>query len=891
MEWYARLTSFLRNLFRGKAGEREIDAELNSYFEEQAERNSARGMPSAEALRQARVEAGGVQQVKEQVLAARAGFWLETFWRDVRHAFRGLWKKPLFTVACVLTFALGIGANTAIFSMVNGLVLRPVHAHRPDQLTFFVARQGTSWMPGFSMPDFLEIRDQSREAFSDVAGVQQLQHDGLNFQGHSQMIWVDYVSSNFFALMGVKPAFGSFFADEGKLNSDQPALVLSYSYWQAQFSSDPAIVGKTAWINGQAVTIIGVAERGFHGAAALLNTQGFVPLGMADLLQKDTNARKLQDRDYQRLLLVARLKDGVDMKNADSVLAVVSRRLAAQYPDSHKGLMIQAARLGITNSTGEDPMPMVSGLFLTLAGLLLLLAASNVMNLLLVQAALRTREMAVRSALGAARSRLIRQALTETGLMVFLGVLGGIAIGAAAAHALGSMPLLGDFPILLDFSMDWRVFAYASLLGAAVAIVAGLMPAWRASSVQPTEVLREGGRQSSARRQRLRTVLVVSQLAGSLTLLIVAGLFIRSLLNAERRDLGFDATGVMDFTLDPHSAGYDMTRGRGFYDQLLRQAQTLPGVESAALAQAAPLDPENNGAELEIDGVKQEEGHRPQADYDTVSPEFLKTVRIQLVRGRDFSDSDNETASRVAIVNELMAERFWPGKDPIGRQLKRLDDPEHVMTVIGVMRNASMEELVSPVGPYFLMPLAQNYVSRQTLIVRTSGPAMAMTQPVLQLIRQIDSAVPVSNVYSLSHNLDGITGFLLFRLGAGLATGLGVLGFVLAVVGLYGVISYSMAQRRREIGIRIAVGAQPGRVLLAMLHEGFVIVGCGVIAGIVIAALIARLAGNFLVGVSAFDPLTYFSIATLLAAVALLASAIPAQRATRLDPAIVLRQE
>ncbi|HET6933199.1 MAG TPA: ABC transporter permease [Candidatus Angelobacter sp.] len=891
MQSWAKLSSLFRNLLRRKAAERELDAEINFYIEEQAERKVSRGIERVEALRQARVEAGGAQQIKEEVLAARAGFWLETFWRDIRYAARALRKKPLFTVACVLTFAVGIGANTAIFSMVNGLVLRPVHAYRPDQLTFLVARLGTGWMPGFSLPDFLDIREQSREAFSDIAGVQQVQHEGLNFQQHSQMIWVDYVSSNFFPLMGVKPALGSFFADQGKLNSDQPAMVLNYSYWKAQFNGDPGIVGKTAFINGQPVTIVGVAEEGFHGAASLINTQGFIPLGMAERLQRDTNARTLQDRDHQRLLLVARLKDGVDMKKADSVLAVVSRRLSAQYPDSHKGLLIYAAKLGITNSTGENPMPMISALFLTLAALVLLLAAGNVMNLLLVQAALRTREMAVRSALGAARWRLIRQALTETGLMVFLGVLGGIAIGAAAAHALGTMRVLGDFPILFDFSMDWRVFAYASFLGAAVAITAGLTPAWRGSSIHPIEALREGGRQTSARRQRLRTVLVISQLAGSLTLLIVAGLFIRSLRNAERRDLGFDASRVMDFTLDPHGAGYDMTRGQGFYDQLLRQAQTLPGVERAALAQAAPLDPENNGAELEVDGVKLEEGHRPQADYDTVSPEFLNTLHIQLVRGRDFSVSDNESAPRVAIINELMAEHLWPGKDPVGRQFKRLDDPGHVMTVVGVMRNASMEELVSPVGPYFLMPLKQNYVSRQTLIVRTSGPAAAISHPVLQLIRQIDSAVPVSNVSTLSHNLDGITGFLLFRLGAGLATGLGVLGFLLAVVGLYGVISYSTAQRRREIGIRIAVGGQPRRVLLTMLREGLVIVGCGVVSGIAVAALIARLAGAFLVGVSAFDPLTYISIATLLTAVALMASAIPARRATRVDPAIVLRQE
>jgi putative ABC transport system permease protein len=891
MEWYARLSSFLRNLFRGKTGERELDAELNSYIEEQAERNMARGMHRSEALRQARIDSGGVQQLKEQVLAARAGFWLEMFLRDVRYAARALWKTPLLSLACVLTFAVGIGANTAIFSMVNGLVLRPIHAYRPEQLTLFAARLGTGRMNGFSVPDFLDIREQSREAFSDVAGIQQVQHEGLNFQGHSQMIWIDYVSTNFFSLMGVKPVLGTFFDTTGPVDSDQSALVLNYSYWKSQFSGDPAVVGKTALVNGQPVTIVGVTEEGFHGAASLVNTQGFVPLGIADRLQRNTNARKLQDRDYQRLLLVARLKADMDLKKADSVLAVISRRLAAQYPDSHKGLMIHATKLGITNSTDEDPMPLISALFLTLAGLVLLLAASNVMNLLLVQAAARTREMALRSALGAARSRLIRQALTETVLLVILGLMAGIAMGAAAAHALGALRVIGDFPILLDFSMDWRVFAYASLMGAVVALTAGLMPAWRGSAVNATEVLREGGRHSSAQRQRLRTILVISQLAASLALLIVAGLFIRSLRSVERRDLGLDWRGVMDFTLDPHGAGYDTSRGRGFYDQLLRQVQTLPGVENAAVAQAAPLDPENNGAELEVDGVKMEPGHRPQAGYDSVSPEFMKTLHMQLVRGRDFSAFDNQAAPRVAIVNESMAERFWPGKDPLGRRFKRLDDPEHVIDVIGVMRNAVMEELVSPVGPYFLMPLEQNYVSRQTLIVRTSGPAMGITQPVLQVIRQIDSAVPVSNVASLSRNLDGITGFLLFRLGAGLATGLGVLGFTLAVVGLYGVISYSTGQRKREIGIRIALGAQPGRVLLAMLREGFVIVGSGVIAGVLAATLIAKLAGSFLVGVSVFDPLTYFSVSILLAAVALLASAIPAQRATHVDPAIVLRQE
>ncbi len=893
MQWFSRLSSFLHNLLRRGPRERELDTELDSYIEEQAARNAAGGMGWAEALRQARLEAGGVQQLKEQVLAARAGFWLQTFWQDVRYTAHRMRQRPGLTLACVLTFAVGIGANTAIVSMVNALVLRPMHAYQPDRLTFFVARLGSGWDNGFSVPDFLDIRKQSRDAFADVAGIQQFQREGLSFEGRAQTMWVDYVSTNFFSLMGVNPALGSFFAANGRINADQPALVLSYSFWKTQFGADPEIIGKTAFVDGQAVTIIGVAEEGFHGAAGLINTQGFLPLGIADRLRHGTNARRLDDREYQRLLVIGRLQNGISREKANSVLAVIARRLASEYPSSHKGLAIRAVALGIgfTNSTGENPMPLVSALFLTLAGIVLLLAAGNVMNLLLVQAAARTRETALRSALGAARARLIRQSLTETALMVCLGSIAGMAMGVAAAHLLGAMRLLGEFPIVLDFSMDWRVFTSALLMAIAVAVTAGLTPAWRASRVNAIEVLREGGRQASPRRQRLHTFLVISQVTGSLTLLIVAGLFVRSLRNVERRDLGFDPRQVMDFSLDPHGAGYDQNRGREFYAQLENRIQSLPGVETAALALAAPLDAETNGAELEVDGEKLDEGHRPQADYDSVSPEFLKTLRIQLLRGREFSDADTEIAPRVAIVNEVMAQRLWPGQDPIGRQFKRLDDPGHVMNVIGVVRNAQMENVLELPGPFFFMPLAQNYVSQQTLIVRASGAPAGITQPIIQLIRQIDSAVPVYNVAPMSQNLDGIDGFLLFRLGAGLASALGLLGFMLAVIGVYGVTSYSAAQRSREIAIRIALGAQPVQVIFATIRQALLIVISGVIAGIFAAIAIAKLVGSFLVSVSPFDPVTYVGVSALLAAIALLASFLPALRASRVDPGLVLRQE
>jgi predicted permease len=376
-----------------------------------------------------------------------------------------------------------------------------------------------------------------------------------------------------------------------------------------------------------------------------------------------------------------------------------------------------------------------------------------------------------------------------------------------------------------------------------------------------------------------------------MTLLIVAGLFVRSLRHAQRQDPGFDPRSVMNFSLDPHGAGYDLARGRQYYADLRERVRALPGVESASLVQAAPLDPEENVAELELDGGEGGQSRQAQVNYDSVSPEFFRTVRMRMVRGREFSESDSETAPRVAIINEVMAQRFWPATDPIGRQFRLRDDLHHPVQVVGVMHNAQMTDMFGPPGAFFLLPIAQHYVPRQTLMVRSSGPADAVAQPVLQLLRQMAPTVPVDGVMTMSRSMDGISGFLMFRLGAGLASALGLLGLLLAVIGIYGVVSYSAAQRTREIGIRMALGAPRSRVMAAILRQGAVIAGCGIAAGTLVATAIARLAGSFILGVSAFDPATYAGASVLLAAVTLLASLLPARRATRVDPSVVLRQE
>ncbi|HEY6306221.1 MAG TPA: ABC transporter permease [Candidatus Angelobacter sp.] len=892
MEWLARTGSFARNLFHRPQIDQELDREVSSYVELLAEQKVKKGLGRDEALRQARIELGGAAQVQEEVRRVRAGAWLGTFWQDLKYGARILRNNPGFTVVAALTFAIGIGANATIFSMVNELLLRPLPVEKPEQLTYLLGRSTEHWGNTFSYPDFEDIRNQTEGVFSDVA-VEELFHmDGLSYAGKTQTMWSNYVSTNFFTMLGIRPALGSFIPPDSSLAGNEPVLVVGYSFWKSHLGGDPNIVGQHASVNGRAVTIVGVAPEGFGGTFNLVDVQGYLPVSFADSEPADKLNR--QDRERGAGLLVARLKPGVTLAKAQAVLEVVANRLADQYPKIHKGLMLRPVQLGngLTNSTGENPLPIMSALFLTLAGLVLVLAAANLANLLLVRALARNREMAVRSALGAARARLIRQVLTETALLVLLGFAGGMIFGVGGSRTVSSLPLQTDFPFVLAFPFDWRVFCYALAGALVVALICGLVPAWRASSADLNEVMRESARNLSPRRQRFRSVLVVAQVGGSLMLLIVAGLFVRSLRNVQHTDLGFDPDQVMNFTMDVHHAGLEEVHGREFYDQLLVRAHSLPGVESASLAQEVALGLEVMGGEIKIPGRQEVPGQpKASANCNSVSPDYFKVLRIPILRGRGILESDSASAMHVAVISQAMAERYWPGRDPLGQQFTQLQHPDRPFQVVGVFKDARMTELTGPIEPFFFMPIAQNYIARETLQVRTSGKPSAAAKPVLEMIHSIQPALPVGDVQSMNQVMDGLGGFFIYRLGAAMAGALGLLGLALAIVGVYGVISYSAAQRTHEIGIRMALGALPGQAVKAIFRQGLIIVGCGIVLGVLAAAAIAKLVGSFLVGVSAIDPVTYLGVSLLLAAIALLASFIPARRASRVDPVIALRHE
>ncbi|HEU5409563.1 MAG TPA: ABC transporter permease [Candidatus Acidoferrales bacterium] len=590
----------IRAIFSGRRNDAEFSDELRGHLELLTEENVRRGMPLEEARRQARIRMGNATQIRETHRQLTGLPFLETLLQDVRYALRMLGKAPGFAAVAVLTLALGIGANTAIFSLVDWLILRPLPILQPSRVVF-VEKEFRNGQHGtqFSYPDFQRIEQQTPGIFETVGAARMFVMDGLSVDGQSAPMWANYVDGNFFSLLGVKPALGRLLLpSEGSVAGADPVLVLGYLYWKGRFGGDANIIGKKVSVNGHPMTIVGVAPKDFQGLAALLDTQGYMPLGMMAALQ-DASPTFFSNTKNSSLELIARLKPSVTFPQADSALQSVSQHLSEE---NHEEMTLHAVYLGpaslVTGPAVRPMLNLVSAVFLALAGAVLILACANIANLCLVRVAARHREVAVRAALGATRSRLIRQLLTESILLAAFGCIGGVVAGIAASAAFGSIPLHTAIPTVLDFRFDWRVFAYAIAAAAVTAVFVGITPAMRVSRTELSEILHEGGRTSTSGRQRLRSALVTAQVAGSLMLLIVAGLFVRSLAKAQHADLGFDPQHVLNVSVDPHEAGYKEAQTREFQKTLLERARALPGVESASLALCVPMGYASYGATL-----------------------------------------------------------------------------------------------------------------------------------------------------------------------------------------------------------------------------------------------------------------------------------------------------
>jgi predicted permease len=824
--------------------------------------------------------------------------------QDVRYAVRQLRKSPAFFFVVVLTLGLGIGANTAIFGMVDWLVLRSLPIKDPEQMYFLAFdRQDQHSDDQFSYPEFADIQRQTRDLFSGMTpfifggleGAQSSQN-GLTVDGTTRPVQTVYVGGDFFPLLGITPAAGRFIlTTEGKTAGADPVVVLSYNYWQTRFNGDSSIVGKAAAIDGHPVTIVGITRKGFLGPAPIIETQAYLPLSMYSI-ERGVASDFLANATSRSMLAFARVKPGKDVQQIQqiqSALAVVGQRLLKQYPRDRGIGALRADPLrppGIIN--GPSPLPKLAALFLTLAGLVLGLACVNVANLFLVRAVVRQREMAVRAALGAGSGRLIRQLLTESLVVSALGSVVGVLLGLGATRLLGSVSMQSELPFVFDFDLNWHVLGYATAVAVVTGILVVVAPVVRVWHGNLREVLHEGGRTSTGARQRLRGILVTIQVGGSLTLLIVAGLFVRSLRGVQSSELGFDPKFVLNLTFDPSEIGYSDAQGRSFYKEILDRTRSLPGVEAASLASAVPLSETVQGSDLTIPGyAASSDQEAPHAEFNAVSTDYFTTMRMALTRGRGFSDADSESASHVAVINQAMADHFWTGQEALGKSFVVTSDPKHPVTIVGIVQNSRMSQIYGPFEPVFYLPIAQGYTPVETLQIRSEQNPQAVVSEVRAIAQLLAPAVPVYGVRTMTVALHGGNGLLFFELGASLAAALGLLGLILAIVGVYGVMSYAVSQRTQEIGIRIALGAQRRDILEMIGRQGVVIVVSGLTLGVLVALAVSRLVSDFLVGITPSDPITYVGVSALLATVAILATYLPTRRAMRVDPMVALRYE
>jgi macrolide transport system ATP-binding/permease protein len=816
---------------------------------------------------------------------------LENLLQDVRYGVRQMRRSPGFTAAAVLTLALGIGANTAIFSVVDSFLLRPLPVADPGQITVLDSPQKQGFaLPLFSIPDYRDLCDQTGTVFSGIFSYLS-RFDGLSVNGMAERIRASYVSGNFFSTLGIKPALGRFILpSEGETAGADPVMVLSYNYWKGRFGGDPEIVGTKVSVDGHPVTIVGVAPEGFYGINVLVAQQAYLPLGMAVYGQAPDF---MANRGSRLVYVGARLQPGRSVQQAQASVDVVARRLSQQYSDTDKDLAVQ-----VFPELRARPIPqagslmvVIAGLFLGLTAIVLLLACVNVANIVLVRSTTREREIATRAALGAPRSRLVRQLLTESVLLALAGGVAGTLLGYSGSRALGSVDLHANLSFRVG--LDWRVLAYA--LGAAIltGLIVGIVPALRAARGDLSAILRSGGRGMIGTHQRLRSALVVAQVGGSLMLLIIAGLFMRSLGAARQSNLGFDPSHVLNLGMDPKEIGYTAAQNREFYKTLIDKVRALPGVVSVNTAAAVPMGYVIKGDTLAIDGYQPPSGQPwSNVSYNVISPDYFETMRIPMARGRTFTDADDEKAQYVAIVNEVMAKRFWPNQDPLGRHFTMTREPKHSMQVVGIARDSRFLGVTLAIDAYFYVPYSQHdeVNSLETFQLRTAGAPEVMIPEVERVIATAAPDLPVFDVETMTEALNTLAGLLIFKIGAALAAAFGLLGLILAVVGVYGVISYVASQRTHEIGIRMALGAHPRDILRMILGQGIVIIGVGLTVGFAAAFSAAHVVRNF-VAVSATDPFTYLTVSATLALVAVLACYIPARRATKVDPMVALRYQ
>lgn len=880
--WFCRLFGLLLKRRR----ESDMAEEMQHHVNLLIERNVAKGMSANEARTAALRQFGGLEQAKEIAREQRIWKWADEFLQDLRFGARMLLRSPGFSIIAILCLTLGIGTNAAVLSWIEGILIRPypLVPHQDRMLALIGTTRGVSGHNGLSYPDFLDFERNSTLFESFI--VDKITGTTLSVGDRAERALVGIVTPNYFDALGVRPILGrGFRPEEGAGRNAHPVTVISYRTWKDRYKGDPKIIGETQYMNGVQHTIIGVAPEKFHGTFVGYSFNFWVPTSMQATF--DTTGYKLEDRGARWIEGYAFLKAGVTRQQAQAELNSIAQRLENDFPDTNRGHEVQLFPLWKTPFNGAGNMSPTLAITMAVVFLVLLIACANVSNLLLARSLLRRHEMTMRLALGAGRRRLVKQLVTEGLLLSLIAAAGGIAVAYWCRNALVLAfppPVAG---IVIDYpgQIDWRVLALSASICVLSTLVFALVPAIQASHVDLSGALKtEGsGVLGGTGRSRLRSALVLVQVSLSFVLLAGTGLLLQSLNKMRNANPGF-STDVIVSVADLFSAGYNLERAKIFHSQLLDRVRTLPGVESAALTRVIPFSYNDfSSAPIEVDGY-QPPNEQPTVDYIEVTEDYFTTLGIRIVSGREFVRTDDENAAAVTIINETMAAKYWPGKNALGQRLKVNDK---WLQIVGIAKNANYRTKLETPAPFFYVPLRQNFRVQNSLLIRTPEAPGALMNALAREVHAIDPNLAPWPADRLQEQVDEMS--YSQRLAVMLVSIFGAIALFLAAIGLYAVISYSVSQGTRELGLRMALGAGTGDLLLLVVSWGLRLTIAGVVIGAIAAVLLTRLMGNLLYKVSPRDPLAFGLAFLVMAIVAFIACFMPAWRAARIDPVQALR--
>jgi putative ABC transport system permease protein len=881
MKWLNIVVARTRALLRRDVVLHDIDEELRAHIEMETEANRELGMTPEEARLTAAKSFGNVGSIKDLAYEVRGGGLMETVWQDVRYSGRMLLKHPAFTLIAVLTLTLGIGANTAIFSIVNAVLLRPFPYHAPEQLVMLAESVSGQRGSAVSYSNFVDWRAQNT-VFESASAVRPNESYNFTGAGEPERLQGRLVSAGFLSLLGVKPLLGRDFVAEDDRPGATPAVIISHGFWTRRFGNDQSIIGKQITLNNQSYAVVGVTPPDYQFGQ---DADVTIPIGLS--------AERFKARGADPgITVVARLKPDVSQQQAETETNVIYARLEQQYPESNTGRRAYLTSLH-ESFVGDVRQPLL--ILLGSVGLVLLIACANVANLLLVRASTRRREMSVRVALGASRWRIIRQLLTESLMLALIGAALGILLAHWGTSFIASQLLLG-IPRLNEASVDLPVLAFTLVVSLVTGLLFGLAPALQASRLNLTEALKEGDRGSSGGRQPLRSVLVIGEVALTLTLLVGAGLLIQSFRRVLQVDPGFDPRNLLTMQVSVNNT--DGHQVAAFFEQWQERVRRLPGVKATAVSNGLPLGVANHPVFFIEDRPRPENGKEPSAVRYTVSPGYFDTMGIGLIRGRGFTAQDTRDTPLVAVIDEALAQQHFQGEDAIGKRITQSPSSSPSYEIVGVVRHVEQDNIdgQSSRSPQFYLNFNQipidrlpTQVRRINLLTRTGVEPSSLVPAVREQIAALNKDQAVFNVRTME---DIVAQSIAPRRFSMMLLGVfALVALALASIGIYGMMSYAVAQRTREIGLRMTLGAQSGNVLRLVIGHGMKLALVGVALGLIASLALTRTMKTLLFGVSATDPLTFISIALLLAVVALLACWVPARRAAKVDPMVALRYE